>query len=93
MNAGRRVDWLKIFVTEGLANDPHRLLFSESEIRAAVQEATQYRILVEAHAFGDQGAAAAVRAGVRSIEHGNYMSETTLGLTARHPDRRRRGTL
>jgi imidazolonepropionase-like amidohydrolase len=68
MNAGHRVDWIKIFVTEGLANDPHRMLFTEAEVRATVQEAARYGVSVAAHAFGDQGVASAIRAGVRSIE-------------------------
>jgi imidazolonepropionase-like amidohydrolase len=33
-----------------------------------------------AHAHGDEGAYAAVRAGVRSIEHGTYLSDSTLAL-------------
>ncbi|MGE5242777.1 MAG: amidohydrolase family protein, partial [Betaproteobacteria bacterium] len=37
-------------------------------------------IPVEAHAHGDEGAMAAVRAGVRSIEHGTYLSDATLRL-------------
>ena len=33
---------------------------------------------VQAHAHGDEGAMAAVKAGVRSIEHGTYLSDATL---------------
>ena len=39
-----------------------------------------------AHAHGDEGAYAAVRAGVKSIEHGTYLSDSTLTLM------RQRGT-
>jgi len=35
---------------------------------------------VVAHAHGNEGAAAAVRAGVHSIEHGTYLSDDTLRL-------------
>ena len=35
---------------------------------------------VQAHAHGDEGAMAAVKAGVRSIEHGTYLSDATLQL-------------
>jgi imidazolonepropionase-like amidohydrolase len=35
---------------------------------------------VAAHAHGDEGAYAAVKAGVRSIEHGTYLSDKTLAL-------------
>ena len=33
-----------------------------------------------AHAHGDEGAYAAVKAGVKSIEHGTYLSVRTLEL-------------
>ena len=35
---------------------------------------------VQAHAHGDEGGMAAVKAGVRSIEHGTYLSDATLQL-------------
>src|SRR5262249_45725281 len=41
-------------------------------------EARKANLYVAAHAHGDEGAAAAVRAGVRSIEHGTWMSDETL---------------
>ena len=43
---------------------------TESEMRAAVEEATRHGIKVAAHAHGIEGIFAAVRAGVASIEHG-----------------------
>jgi imidazolonepropionase-like amidohydrolase len=80
MNTARKVDWIKIFVTEGLDGDPSRMQFTETDIVATVEEATASGIPVEAHALGDEGARAAIRAGVRSIEHGSYMTDTTLAL-------------
>jgi imidazolonepropionase-like amidohydrolase len=38
---------------------------------------------VQAHAHGAEGAFAAVRAGVRSIEHGTYLNDETLQLMAK----------
>jgi imidazolonepropionase-like amidohydrolase len=35
------------------------------------------------HAHGDEGALAAVKAGARSIEHGTYLSDSTLALMKR----------
>ena len=49
-------------------------------MRAAVTEATKAGKFVAAHAHARLGANAAVRAGVRSIEHGTYLSEETLRL-------------
>ena len=48
-----------------------------------------------AHAHGAEGADAAVRAGVRSIEHGTYLTDDTLQMMAKQgtyfdPHRRHR---
>ena len=83
MNLAHGVDWIKILATEraGTADtDPRKQLYTEEEMRAVVQEAATKGAPVEAHAHGDEGAAAAVRAGVRSIEHGTYLSDATLEL-------------
>jgi imidazolonepropionase-like amidohydrolase len=74
---------IKIMATEraGLPDtDPRKRVFSEEELSAAVDEARKAGIHVAAHAHGDEGGAAAVRAGVRSIEHGTYLSDQTLAL-------------
>lgn len=81
MNLSHNVDWIKILATEraGTADtDPRKQVYTEDEIRAIVQEAATKNVPVEAHAHGDEGALAAVRAGVRSIEHGTYLSDATL---------------
>ena len=79
----RGVGVIKIMATEraGLPDtDPRKRVFTEAELAAAVDEARKSGIWVAAHAHGDEGAAAAVRAGVRSIEHGTYLSDQTLSL-------------
>jgi imidazolonepropionase-like amidohydrolase len=79
--ASHGVDFIKTNATEraGLPDtDPRKQFYSEAELRAIVEAATVAGIPVAAHAHGDEGALAAVRAGVRSIEHGTYMSEATL---------------
>lgn len=81
----RGVDWVKTNATEraGLPDtDPRKPTFREAELRALVDEAGRRDIPVAAHAHGDEGGWAAVRAGVRSIEHGTYLSEATLSLMA-----------
>jgi imidazolonepropionase-like amidohydrolase len=45
-----------------------------------VAAAAEHDVPVMAHAHGDEGALTAVQAGVRSIEHGTYLSEGTLQL-------------
>ncbi|MDG2282509.1 MAG: amidohydrolase family protein, partial [Longimicrobiales bacterium] len=77
------VDFVKTNATEraGLPNtDPRKQLFDEVEIGVMVEEAGRAGIGVSAHAHGDAGGRAAVTAGVRSIEHGTYLSETTLRM-------------
>jgi imidazolonepropionase-like amidohydrolase len=58
--------------------------FSEDEIRAAVQEAALYGADVAAHAHGAEGIKRAVRAGVRSVEHGSLMDDEAIELMAAH---------
>lgn len=86
---GSGVDVIKIAASERAgvpAADPRRAELSEEEMRAAVAEADRAGRFVAAHAHSRDGAAAAVRAGVRSIEHGTYLDEPTL------LEMRRRGT-
>ena len=83
LNLAHGVDWIKILATEraGTADtDPRKQVYTEGEIRAIVQEAATKNVPVQAHAHGDEGAMAAVKAGVRSIEHGTYLSDATLRL-------------
>ena len=83
INADRGVNWIKTRGTEraGLPDtDPRQQTYSEAQLRAVVEEATVRGLPVMAHAHGDEGAYAAVAAGVRSIEHGTYLSDSTLRL-------------
>ncbi len=82
---GRGVGFIKTNATEraGLPDtDPRVQLYDEAELRAIVEEARAAGIGVAAHAHGDEGGRAAVLAGVRSIEHGTYLSTETLRLMA-----------
>lgn len=86
VNADRGVDVIKTRGTEraGLPNtDPRKQSYTEAQLRAVVEEAAKRGLPVLAHAHGDEGAYAAVKAGVRSIEHGTYLSDSTLRLMAR----------
>lgn len=79
----RGADVIKVGASErsGLAGtDPRRQELSYEELRAAVAEAGRSGLHVAAHAHDRHGANAAVRAGVRSIEHGTYVDDETLAL-------------
>lgn len=83
VNLDHRVDWIKTRGTEraGLPDtDPRKQVYDERELRAIVEEAATKNVPVMAHAHGDEGAYAAVAAGAKSIEHGTYLSDSTLRL-------------
>lgn len=67
-------DFIKIVV------DDQRYIYTVEEIRAAVQEAEKAGSYVAAHCWTEEGARAAIAAGVHTIEHGPAMSEETLAL-------------
>lgn len=56
------------------------LLFSEDEIRAAVEEAAFADRYVAAHSYTAEGVERALRCGVRTIEHGNLIDAETVAL-------------
>ena len=83
VNAENGVRAIKTRATEraGLPNtDPRKQVYSEAQLRAVVEEATALGIPVLCHAHGDEGARAAVLAGVASIEHGTFLTRETLEL-------------
>ncbi|WP_436885300.1 amidohydrolase family protein [Nocardiopsis dassonvillei] len=76
-------DQIKICSTGGVlspADDPRHSQFTEDEIRVIVEEAAAQGTYVMAHAQGSEGIKSALRAGVRSIEHGIYLDEEAIGL-------------
>lgn len=84
-NLAHGVDWIKVNATERAGTpdtDPRKQMFSAAELEVIVGEAALKSIPVQAHAHGAEGADAAVKAGVRSIEHGTYLTDATLKLMA-----------
>jgi imidazolonepropionase-like amidohydrolase len=80
-------DLIKITATGGvlsLATSGHNAQFTEEELRAVVETAADYGLYVAAHAHGAEGIKRAVRAGVRSIEHGTYLDEEGIRLMKEH---------
>lgn len=85
--AAAGVDFIKIIATGAVlteGTEPGALEFSEAELRAAVEEATKHKLDVTAHAHGAEGIKAAIRAGVRSIEHASLIDAEGIALAKRH---------
>lgn len=79
----RGASQVKLMVGGGIASytDPiHFVQFSGEEIRAAVEEAENAGKYVMAHAYTARCIQHAVRNGVRSIEHGNFLDDETAVL-------------
>ncbi len=85
LNGG--VDFIKLIATGAVltpGTNPGVAEYSEAEMRAAVEEATRYGSYVAAHAHGADGIKKAVRAGVRSIEHGSLLDDEAIALMRQH---------
>lgn len=78
-------DFIKVLATGAVLTSgtkPGMPEFTEDELRAAVEEAEGAGTHVAAHAHGAEGIKRAVRAGVRSIEHGSLMDDEAIELMA-----------
>lgn len=78
---------IKIMASGGVAspNDPiHFLGYSEKEIRAAVEEASNAGTYVMAHAYTPRAISRAVECGVRTIEHGNLVDASAANVMREH---------
>jgi len=76
-------DVIKITATGGVmsvAKNGQNPQFTEEEIIAIVETANDYGMLSAAHAHGDEGMRRAIRAGIKTIEHGTLMKEPTMDL-------------
>ena len=76
-------DLIKITATGGvmsLAKNGQNPQFTIDVIKAIVSTAKDYGMHVAAHAHGDEGMYRAVKAGVKTIEHGSIMKKRTMKL-------------
>ncbi|HEY3753732.1 MAG TPA: amidohydrolase family protein [Pseudonocardiaceae bacterium] len=76
-------DVLKVCTTGGVLSprdDPKHSQFTPAELEVLVTEATMQGRPVMAHAQGSEGIKNAVRAGIRSIEHGIYLDAEAIEL-------------
>lgn len=88
---GRGADHIKVFADgEVVAQSksdralPGQWKFSVEEMEMAVRTARSAGAYAMAHAYGPRAIQNCIRAGIRSIEHGNLMDEETADLMARH---------
>jgi imidazolonepropionase-like amidohydrolase len=76
-------DFIKLIATGAvltLGTEPGQQELSEAEMRAAVEEAARHGSYAIAHAHGAAGIKAAIRAGVRSIEHASLIDAEGIRL-------------
>jgi imidazolonepropionase-like amidohydrolase len=80
-------DCIKMMATGGVMTagvDPNNTQLSEAEMRAGFQEAINAGKLTASHAQGTSGIKNAVRAGVRTLEHGIFLDEEAINLMLEH---------
>ncbi|NAS32177.1 amidohydrolase family protein [Flavobacteriaceae bacterium R38] len=80
-------DVIKITATGGVlsvAKNGSNSQFTIEEIQSIVSTANDYGMLTAAHAHGDEGMKRAVKAGIKTIEHGTFMSDETMELMKKH---------
>ncbi len=65
-------------------DDPKAPHFSEAEVRSIVETAADLGRPVMSHAHGAEGIKRAVRAGVRSIDHGTFLDDEGIELMLEH---------
>ena len=80
-------DCIKITATGGVlsvAKSGDNPQFTIEEVKAICDMAKDYGMIVAAHAHGDVGMQRAIIGGVKTIEHGTYMSDKTMDLMIKH---------
>jgi imidazolonepropionase-like amidohydrolase len=85
VRAGANV--IKIATSGGVSStlaDPRSAHFDEDEVAMIVREAAAAGLSVMSHAYSAEGIKIAVRNGVRSIEHGNFLDDEAIDLMLKH---------
>ena len=80
-------DCIKITATGGVlsvAKSGDNPQFTIEEIKVICDTAKDYGMHVAAHAHGDEGMKRAILGGVKTIEHGTYMSDETMELMKKY---------
>ncbi|MGH8140368.1 MAG: amidohydrolase family protein [Steroidobacteraceae bacterium] len=85
--AHRGADHIKILTTGAVlthGSNPKSIEFTPEEIQAAVDEARNFGLRVEAHAHAAEGIKNAIRAGVASVEHATLIDDEGIALAKQH---------
>jgi imidazolonepropionase-like amidohydrolase len=80
-------DVVKVATSGGVLSprdDPRHAHFRPAELEVLVEEATAAGMFVMAHAQGADGIKHAIRAGIRSIEHGIFLDDEGIELMLEH---------
>jgi imidazolonepropionase-like amidohydrolase len=81
------VDHIKVLSTGAVlthGSNPSSLEFTPEELEAAVSEAKNFGLRVEAHAHAPEGIKNAIRAGVASVEHATLIDDEGIALAKEH---------
>ena len=82
-NLRKNAKVIKVCASGGVMSEvdhPIHQQFSDEELRAIVDEAGRAERIVAAHCHGKPGIMAALRAGVKTIEHGSFLDEEAADL-------------
>ncbi len=85
--AHRGADHIKILTTGAVlthGSNPKSIEFTPEEIQAAVEEARNFGLRVEAHAHAPEGIKNAIRAGVASVEHATLIDDEGIALAKKY---------
>ncbi len=80
-------DVIKITATGGVlsvAKNGKNPQLTIEEIKAITTTAKDYNMLTAAHAHGDEGIQRAILGGIKTIEHGTFMSEETMEMMKKY---------
>jgi imidazolonepropionase-like amidohydrolase len=80
-------DHIKVLSTGAVlthGSNPRSIEFTPEELQAAVNEAANFGLRVEAHAHAAEGIKNAIRAGVASIEHATLIDAEGIALAKQH---------
>jgi imidazolonepropionase-like amidohydrolase len=80
-NAALGARCIKVVATGGVLTrglDPREAAYTQAELDALVDEAHRLGLRVAAHAIGEGGVLAALRAGVDSVEHGMFLDQASI---------------
>jgi len=79
----RGATWIKYAASGGFStpsDDPTQTTYTQDEMNAITTTATDLKVPVCAHSYGDESSLRAITANVTSLEHGNMMTSSSIQL-------------